>query len=369
MSLVAQVDTLEFQLKGRPLAMKRDISQVHMKEICPGLDAYMKVNVNNVKPETEALKFYLLNHAVAQIRGTHDWLEPLGKYKEVLDLYNNVCSAVALRAFYYLLLICSRESRHLQSGSSKSTKALDEVKTKYGTEAVIANTKFQCTGSGGVVDALRENLIDMKIGDYVNSLRDIFYKGSFSSGFGGKAWGQVTDCLVEFVHGRYSAEMMVDTVWTLCHNNGPIFNKGMLYAHYDGSVLKTILDVQRSGQIPQLLSDNIFPGFVDPELVTAHGVVKSVMHPESCYTSYVDWFAVEQLGSVGSYGNYKEKQKNKYGLPADMAEKEAAAAAAKAAAKKASDELAAMSAAQKKDKYFEVVPGFDVEKVKIERAA
>ena len=75
----------------------------------------------------------------------------------------------------------------------------------------------------------------------------------------------MTDCLVRFVSGEFSAEMMLDTVWTLAHNGGPIFNKGQFYACTANAL--RILDVQRSGQIPEaVLFDHAIEGFADAEL-------------------------------------------------------------------------------------------------------
>ena len=53
--------------------------------------------------------------------------------------------------------------------------------------------------------------------------------------------------------GTTSMEMLVDTGYTLAHNGGPIFNKGMMYTHYDSHFL-TILDLQRAGQMLDLLT-------------------------------------------------------------------------------------------------------------------
>ena len=90
----------------------------------------------------------------------------------------------------------------------------------------------------------------MTIGKFCEALAWQFYHCKWAGGYGGKKWGVVTDCLVRFVKGEFSAEMMMDTVWTLSHNSGPIFNKGQFYGMY-GHNLYRILDVQRSGQVPE----------------------------------------------------------------------------------------------------------------------
>src|SRR5208283_4005185 len=106
----------------------------------------------------------------------------------------------------------------------------------------------------------------MDIGTFCKGLAWQFYKCKWAGGYGGKKWGVVTDCLARFVTGEFSAEMMLDTVWTLAHNGGPIFNKGQFYACY-GHTLYRILDVQRSGQIPEaVLFDHAVKGFADADL-------------------------------------------------------------------------------------------------------
>jgi len=131
---------------------------------------------------------------------------------------------------------------------------------------------------------------------------------SFSS-YGGKPWGHIADTLKKLVLGETSPEMFTDTAWTLAHNNGPMFNKGMLYKQYTQSLYK-ILDVQRSGQIPQLVREGGVDGITS--------VVKNVyencakVFPEE-FSGHVDWFKVEALGALHHYPNEKAKQEQKYG--------------------------------------------------------
>jgi len=121
-------------------------------------------------------------------------------------------------------------------------------------------------------------------------------------------------------------EMFVDTVWTLAHNNGPIFNKGMLYTGYSGH-LYTILDVQAAGQIPQLVSDCIKSVYtIDGvtlnirDYLLHYGEIFGIARPDF----YTDWHTVEALGSKKKYSSYKPIQHKKYGVPPHMAEAEAA---------------------------------------------
>jgi hypothetical protein len=139
-------------------------------------------------------------------------------------------------------------------------------------------------------------------------LVEVFHTGKFSGGFGGEAWGAIADVLNDYVHGKLTAEMMLDTAFTLCHNNGPIFNKGMLYDGYTSDIY-TILDVQRSGQVPQLVySCDVIQ--VNTEAVqevwkTCYGALGDKLLEN---THYVDWFKVEALGALHSYTAKKKLQ-------------------------------------------------------------
>lgn len=368
MSIVAPKDTLAYQLKGRPLSVARDMSMASVKEVGAIMNAYMD-KTGRVTPENEAIKFYYLNHAVKDVRKVVDLYEPLGRYSVVLELYNHQCSSLAARMFYYLLLICTRESRHVKA--NETSTVMKHVAKEYGEELVDFNLKLHGKGSDGAASYFRSNLPNVKLGPYVLALRHIFYHGAFQSSFGGPAWGAVCDCLVDFVVGKTSAEMMLDTSFTLAHNNGPIFNKGMLFDTYNSSNLIRILDVQRSGQIPQLVNDGgISSSYLDKVVVEAHKSFKTLFGDKSDFSGHMDWFKVEALGAVHSYPNDKAKQVAKYGKPAWVAEFEAKAAYEAAIKMKEQEEAKAkealkdaMDAVEFEKKFFEVVPGLAFEKV------
>ena len=129
--------------------------------------------------------------------------------------------------FFYLLLICTRESRHTKDAvSSPFIKGLGK---KYGDGCTGFWSSIKGTGSSGAAERLRNSPPDVLLGDYTKFLADMFNGGQFSGGYGGVAWGAVAVVLRDYSIGAISAEMMMDTAFTLCHNNGPIFNKGMLF--------------------------------------------------------------------------------------------------------------------------------------------
>jgi len=255
-------------------------------------------------PETEAVTFYFSNHAASVVASQFDQHEPLRK--EVADIvrgYAKLSSDMVVRLTYYVLLIITREARHKYPNDAFDTHLLES----YGPEFMKFHKAIVGKGSSGAASALRNNPPDLTIGSYVTGLTDLFNNGSFSSGYGGKPWGNVAETLRKLLHGEISAETFGDTAFTLAHNNGPIFNKGMLYQQQGGDFIK-LLDVQRSGQIPQF-----FDAFgYHTSALNAYRDNAIAVYPEEL-TGYVDWFKVEALGAVHTYTQEKVKQVQKYG--------------------------------------------------------
>ena len=112
--------------------------------------------------------------------------------------------------------------------------------------------------------------------------------------------------------GKTSMEMMLDTAFTLAHNNGPIFNKGMMYSHYNASNLYRILDVQRSGQIPEMILYDKLGTQYNLEPVKA--LIKLVQEKvPQAFGTYVDWIKVEALGALHKYPDDIKAQKAAHG--------------------------------------------------------
>lgn len=308
MSVSAPKNTLAYQRKGRPLALKRNLGDLPVTGTIAPMKQFASMYGSKNKPETEALWFYMANHAVHEIEMRFDPEEPLSpEIVSVLDDYNKRASVIAARAFYYLLLITCRESRHCK----KKSEIKPHVTNSWGADAMKGIEHYPDHADiGAVCSVFQQHTPTSNLRQITESVRYSFYTpGAYHSGYGGKAWGKVSDCLVAYVNGDYTAEMMLDTVWTLCHNNGPIFNKGMLYATH-GSSLTEILDVQRSGQIPQLVMTGqqvASKSYVTSEMVDfAHRIAKLFPDSEAFRAdALVDWHKVEALGAVHKYGQYK----------------------------------------------------------------
>ncbi|MCL4743855.1 MAG: hypothetical protein KJZ83_00420 [Burkholderiaceae bacterium] len=361
MALTDPQDTLAYH-SSRVLCAKRDMSAVLCKSVADRVAIYQQANNASdgySVPETQALWFYGMNHGMALIGSQRDPLEPLNDWElEFVEAYHKELAPRAIRAFYYLLLICTREARHNKSLSANYAKMVE----KFGTP-VADFFKMIKGGEASIHQEFLKNPPDASIGAYCECMQWQFYNSKWAGGYGGPAWGSIADCLVRFVKGEYSAEMMLDTVWTLSHNNGPIFNKSLFYGMYNHAAIIRILDIQRSGQIPQaVLFDGIVKKYINPELVAWMQQVKD-RFPDKI-GDYVDWEVVEALGSVKKYQQDKQQQWSKHGMSP------AAQAALKAAeAKKKAQEEAAKKAAEEHAKnWFQVMPGLEVKKIQIIRS-
>lgn len=303
---------LAYHLAKRPATRPIDYSHASLVELAKSCNAY-KSNATLQVPEDDAISFYLLNHGMALVLQTTSKWEPLGTKFHFVDLYYNKVSSMAARMFHYLLLICTRESRHVHDTEAAKKK----LQEKYGTEFEMLWTFTKSlSGSSSAVEKFLNHPPKVKVGTYVTWLVDVFYKGSFGGGYGGKAWGGIADVLHAFCTGKYSAELMLDTSYTLCHNNGPIFNKGMLFHNYDSSEIIKILDVQRSGQIPKLVDSMQSPYVKDHHKDWLKFMVECIPQDKhDQLVGHVDWWMVEALGAVKSYPNEKKAQEQTYGKP------------------------------------------------------
>lgn len=364
MPLTAPTNTLAYHM-SRPLVQHRDLRDVRCQAIAPVMREFIGVfDSKNATPETEALTFYGLNHAVGLIAQEYAPFQPLPEEKlKLVEAYFEASSRIAVRSAYYLILICLREARHTPSAHNGTfqSKLIHECGSKVAADWLI---KMHKQPSYNVANKFMDNPPDCTIGELMKASAYCFYSGGFSGAFGGPAWGAINDVLNRYLSGEFTGEMMLDTIWTLSHNTGPIYNKGMLYDTY-GSHLKNLLDVQRAGLIPTAILEGsiISKPFVTPELYEQMKSLKQ-LYPEAI-TDYVDWYVVEALGAVNHCGAFQAQQVAKYG-PSPYAsemenlkkQKEEAAAAAKAA------EKAALLGSQ-----FQIMPGLIVKKTKPVRVA
>lgn len=331
MSVSLRRNTLAFQFGTRPGVLYRDMTSTLVPDVVTQMNSFFEcsnmfgwiepdpeagvvelVETPMGNPEVDAIIFYMMNHAATMIRQKYHPIEPLGAKLALLEEYHRQLAYRSARMFFYMLLICTRESRHEKKGYDTNTWKMFE--DKYGEALLSFHQSIKGKSSTDAALALRKAPPKMTLGDYTCFLSEVFYHGVYHGGYGGKAWGKVADVLRDYVHGKITAEMMMDTAFTLCHNNGPIFNKGMLFEGYSNEIYK-ILDVQRSGQIPQLVAGIETPKSAAKTVQTLFKICAKHVGDEFSSPGYVDWYKVESLGSMHKYPEQKKAQAVKWGLP------------------------------------------------------
>lgn len=350
--------------KNRCFTQPLDVRGVHVAEVAKQIEPLKKwlakrEGQTEGYPEKDALWFYLKNHVISQVGLRVHPDEDLGPFTGFVENYHHTMQVKALRMYYYLLLICTREARHLKSGSS----IYSTVNEKYGAECGTFLKSICASSESQAVGRLEKHPPATTMGQYTEMLEYVFNHGSWSGGYGGKAWGAVAKILRQFVHGEISAELMLDTAFTLCHNNGPIFNKGMLFEMYTEKEIVNILDVQRSGQIPELVLTN-GSTFVDQDMRDYLAGALEVLG--NFFGEYVDWFLVEASGAVGNHKTAQKAQIALHGLSpkATEVQKEAEALAAK---QKAAFEAKKLKELEEQEALLkgslEIMPGMWVKKL------
>lgn len=301
-------------LNNRIVRTPLDTSSIPLKAVTDKMKVSKSMSYSKAQGEemglkdadSEAVSFYLLNHLIADLqvrKGDHGELTE--DEEKLVKVYFKNVNEQAKRMFYYVLAICTRESRHTQTGTAVGTKE------KFGTTKGLILNKFNTlirkTGSDGAVSQLLDHTPNIDLGTFVSHLEYLFFQGSFGGGYGGPKWGEVAKTLRKCVHGEMSLELMIDCAYNLSHNNGPIFNKGMWYNGYSHQFIE-ILDVQRSGQMPVYVNDIIEKqGSHISEFSTEAHTLGLKVCPE-LFKGYTDWYVVEASGSVGKYNTHKEQQ-------------------------------------------------------------
>ena len=316
--------------RERLFFQKRDVSKTSVDSVIKQLKN-ADISPSMVVPDMGALLFYMLNHVWADLSLQGKPYQPMSAdVEKFVESFFETMNIEAIRMFYYMLLICTRESRHVFRSS-----VFDEKLTKkFGADAIIWLDKIKGYGSTDAVEKFKNSSHPYNLGWFVDMMVWVFNKGGFGSSFGGKKWGNVAKVLRDFVHGEISAEVFMDCGFNLAHNGGPIFNKGMYYEMYTGGFIK-ILDVQRSGQIPVYIKEC---GQAKSALLLGLYTLSLKVSPH-LFEGHVDWKLVAKDG-VGSYTAEQTEQYKKYGKPEHMLKAEAEVASkTKKAAEKAKKKM------------------------------
>lgn len=310
------------------------------------LNAYMGGHDANAKPEVEALRFYFANHVFSLIAQRYAPHEPLPEAVYPLARgYVKIASDVATRLVYYTLMIITREARHFPGPDSLLEKIIKETGVDF------FKTKHS-GGEEGILSKLRDHPPLVPLASYLRANTMVFNDSSmWSHSYGGPKWGNIAETLYRLVQGEISTETFADTAFTLAHNGGPMFNKGMLYDYDNAAPLYKVLDVQRSGQIPQLTPNELPESIKLPNDFKDYVAAAKKVFPADL-GGYVDWYKVEGLGALKKYPKEKEAQVAKYGMSPSVSEAEKKLAAAAAAIAKTEAEAAAKEAALEAKKFY-----------------
>lgn len=173
--------------------------------------------------------------------------------KTLHDLWWKSCGGTARQLLYYVWHIISRELRHGNSGMT--SKAVGAIAFK--DAEVIGAVNAVCSSSSNYMGAV-DGIGHREVGLYVDLVEAHYRHGGWSGAFGGKKWADIALTFKNYLDGDASAMVAADRAWTLVHNCGPIFNKGMYFTIHDGN-LEKVLNHQAS--------DSVF-NFATPEAMT-----------------------------------------------------------------------------------------------------
>lgn len=324
-------NTLAYHLENRPLNRQVDFKNLPMSHFSARAKHFLESSSshNKVTPEHEALWFYLGNHILSCLRARYKPHAPLDSSDHALvEEHFKRANNVFLRLFYYTMVICVRETRHLSDKESLK---------KYLDAAGVTNSYALIKNVPDDAHSAMQSIIDgaphgLTVYELAKGMSLAFHKMHWSSGYGGKKWGVIADALVNLVSGTHSPEVFCDVGFALAHNGGPIFNKGMFYGMYSDQ-LQIILDCQRGGQIPQYINSQHSKHVTSPMREN----VMLASHLDPVFSEQlIDWKKVMDAGAIGHYSSLivdPEVQKKK----AEEAKKKAEEAAIK---KKIAEEAA-----------------------------
>jgi hypothetical protein len=278
-----------------------------------------KSNADHVSPNDEAVTFYTLNHAVSIVNKLFTANEPLPEWaRTIMQSYTDVTMAQGERLLHYILCITVREMRHLKSHGTPTPAFWSKVEQDFGHK--MQTFLQDVTSHGGEDTAMNRYMNqppDVDAATYLKAMSYAFHKSpgwsSQNESYGGPKWGEVMDAAMSMLTGVTSMEMLVDTGYTLAHNGGPIFNKGFMYTLQDTNNLMTVLDLQRAGQMLDLmLLDNTFHVKKTPEAVAAVTLLKVHCpvdaNDKPIFKGSVDW----QLVSDSRPAKEQHDNPNKY---------------------------------------------------------
>lgn len=226
-----------------------------------------------VRPDNIAMRYYLNELLLQELESKH------GRYHifredSSCDLLKNVIefyTVESIRVMQYLLCICLREIRHTKDSATSVRNDIESYLNDNKIQDIPLRRRIKELFSGLVeldfffdsestssIRVLTQSLPEeFKVEEAIHLCLCLFEYSTFpSSNYGGDAWIRITECAESILTGVITPHLGMDNAFCLSHNCGAIFNKPFLYKPYHGEwdQFQFLLDVQRSGQLPQALN-------------------------------------------------------------------------------------------------------------------
>lgn len=277
------------QFLANPLLEKYSFAHITCKDLAQEIKRYKQSNTSHPTPESDAILFYMCNHGFHLIKSKYKEFETLPP-KEALIVKKHLeyTNDIAKRLFSYIVLISIEEARYLPQ---QSDAFFSYMKAQYSQEFEDYIQK----DLKGHKDLLSFEKLGISAGVFLRAIRSVFDFGKWNGGFGGKPWGNIVGLSSSVVFGRESFEMMADYAFSLCHNNGSMFNKGHLYS-YNTHFIYDVLDIQASGQIPSWVNENKSNPHVSKKVKEMHDLFSQVFPKE--FTAPLDQKKVKSSGEI-----------------------------------------------------------------------
>jgi hypothetical protein len=257
---MAMYQTLD-DFRGSFLFQVNSLKHLNMKDI----SAYLHENRDVMKirrPEDYALDFYLLNHAVFELGRRFSMNEKLDdEHIDFMNLYVERNLEIFTSAFLYLLVITTKESRHILTNKHDCNMHEDNfiddyVRGKYDDcyrfTRMLKDKKESQDYKANRALLNKDQVPNVSLQTYLEYLETLYSHGEWYDEYGGEVWATITNVLLRFVKGEISPENLVDNMWTLSHNNGLIFNKHIVFSNYESEEgMLEILNAQAIGRLPE----------------------------------------------------------------------------------------------------------------------
>jgi hypothetical protein len=280
--MYAQLGHTLAAIKSRIVFQKRDISATPMVSFLKHIKASSIKGQSNI--EEAAIGFYLSNHGFHLLEAQNIAGGSLTtEHASLAERHVAYTSEMSLRMFHYLITISAEEARFGQARNEGLFDFVESTTSADGAKWLKKVMGGELRGAGLLGDA--SSVGAASLGDCIKALEMAFRFAQWSHGFGGLPWAQIAETAGEVVRGTNSLELMIDKAFTLCHNNGAIFNKGHQFTTYRGDFY-SILDIQASGQIPAAVHSKIKVGGFGSKSVQELHQLYARSFPEVFHAAY-----------------------------------------------------------------------------------